>query len=151
MCNGEYSHRKRKMNSNNLIVEKREYVFLKRLLNLSGYSNDNSVKKSLEKLSSELQLALIVDELDMPRGVIRFNSLVTIESSDGWQRKIQLVIPSERNFELGKISVLTPMGAALFGYPEGSTVEWEFPGGTKKIFISEVKKQPLPKVLDLLL
>ena len=83
MCNGEYSHRKRKMNSNNLIVEKREYVFLKRLLNLSGYSNDNSVKKSLEKLSSELQLALIVDELDMPRGVIRFNSLVTIESSDG--------------------------------------------------------------------
>lgn len=132
----------------NLIVEKREYVFLKRILNINGFAGEISVKNSLHKLISELQSAQILDEDDMPFDTVRFNSRVTITSSNNWERTLQLVLPSERNFEQGKISVLTPMGSALFGYSKGDTIEWDFPGGTKKIFIKNVEQQPHLKEFD---
>lgn len=132
----------------NLIVEKREYVFLKRILNINGFTGEITVKNSLHKLISELQSAKILDEEDMPSDTVRFNSKVTITSSNGWERTLQLVLPSERNLDEGKISVLTPMGSALFGYSMGDTIEWDFPGGTKEIFIKNVVQQPHLKEFD---
>ncbi len=38
-----------------------------------------------------------------------------------------------------KISVYTPMGAAVLGYLKGSFVEWEMPNGVKKIKINKVE------------
>jgi regulator of nucleoside diphosphate kinase len=37
---------------------------------------------------------------------------------------VQLVLPGEANIAHGRVSILTPMGAALFGLAAGHTIEW---------------------------
>jgi len=49
------------MKYENLILEKKEYVYLKRILNISGYSKDFKTQRSLQRLFDELTTAQIVD------------------------------------------------------------------------------------------
>ncbi|WP_299780952.1 GreA/GreB family elongation factor [uncultured Formosa sp.] len=133
-----------------LILEKKEYVFLKRILNLTGYSKDIETKKSLQKLSHELLEADIVDLEAMPNDVIRFNSIVTVEQGN-WQKTIQIVIPQNKDFKQNKISILTPMGSALFGYAEGDYITWEFPNGTKELKIVTVEQEYNYSGLDIVI
>lgn len=135
------------MKYDNLIIEKKEYVFLKRLLNLSGYYTDPTLRASLNKLSEELHNAKIVDEEAMPDDVVRLNSWVEVSSGNGWKRKFQLVSPSNGDAKSDKISILTPMGAAVMGYARGDSVSWIFPGGPKTVSIGEVEQ--LKKVINL--
>lgn len=137
------------MKYGNLILEKKEYVFLKRLLNVTGYYKDENTKVSLKKLSDELNSAIIYDHEEMPTDVIRLNSKVTVQSGT-WQTEFQLVIPTERNIAENKISILAPMGSAVMGYAEGDAVIWNFPNGTKELKITRVKQDEKPIDIDVL-
>lgn len=129
------------MKYGNLVLEKKESVFLKRLLNDSGSYTDNTYKSSIQKLTEELKSAVIYAEEEMPRDVIRFNSLVTIEGKNGFTNKFQLVAPSEGDFKNSKISILTPMGAAVLGYAKGDEIVWEFRNGLQTLTVTDVKQQ----------
>ncbi|PKG52653.1 MULTISPECIES: GreA/GreB family elongation factor [Olleya] len=137
------------MKYGSLILEKKEYVYLKRILNISGYGDDASVTKSLVKLSEELKTAQIVNNDEVPEDIVRFNSIVTIASDNGWEKELQVVVPMEKNVTLNKVSVLTPMGAALFGYSKDDTIDWDFPGGAQKIRIVDVQKEESLKEIDI--
>ncbi|WP_416445858.1 GreA/GreB family elongation factor [Leeuwenhoekiella sp. A16] len=136
------------MKYGSLIIEKKEYVYLKRILNISGYAEDLETRKSVERLFEELKSAMIVDEVDMPEDVVRFNSSVTVSSNKGWKKSLQLVIPLEKDFKQDKISILTPMGAALLGYSEEDTFEWEFPNGRQELKIEVVKQDENQKRIE---
>ena len=138
------------MKYGNLILEKKEYVFLKRLLNVSNYYKDQNTKDSLKKLSVELNNAIIYDNEEMPEDVIRFNSVVTVQSGT-WETEFQLVIPTERNISANKISILAPMGSAVMGYALGDSVTWSFPNGAKELKITSVKQAEKPIDIDVLL
>ncbi|WP_310993323.1 GreA/GreB family elongation factor [Aequorivita marina] len=138
------------MKYGNLILEKKEYVFLKRLLNVSGFYKDDNTKVSLNNLSSELKRAIIYDHDEIPADIIRINSIVTVESGS-WQNQFQLVIPTDKDVAANKISVLAPLGSAVMGYAEGDSVTWNFPNGTKKIKITSVKQAARPIDIDVLL
>jgi regulator of nucleoside diphosphate kinase len=127
------------MKYGSLILEKKEYVTLKRLLNLSGNYKDAARKNSVIRLQNELETAIVSNEDEMPEDIIRFNSEVTIVSNDGWENSFQLVSPTESNFSNKKLSVLTPMGLAVMGYAQGDVIDWEFPGGVKSLKVKEVK------------
>jgi regulator of nucleoside diphosphate kinase len=129
------------MKHGNLIIEKKEYVLLKRMMNLSGYYKDETLRKSVKKLVGELESAQICDEADMPKDVIRFNTMVTIISKNGWRKKFQLVMPNDSDVRNNKISILTPMGAAVMGYAEGDSLVWEFPSGEQKLTIEKVEQE----------
>ncbi len=129
------------MKYGSLILEKKEYVYLKRLLNISGYAEDHEIQKCLMKLSEELKMAHIVDEEDMPSEIIRFNSKVTVLFENGTEKIVQVVIPTEKDVNNNKISVLTPMGSALIGYSKDDTIEWDFPKGKQRIKITEVTQE----------
>tara|TARA_R100000306_G_scaffold5273_2_gene7748 strand:- start:68145 stop:68588 length:444 start_codon:yes stop_codon:yes gene_type:complete len=133
--------KEREMKYGSIIIEKKEYVYLKRIINISGYAKDFDTKQSLQKFSEELQNAQIVDEEDMPKEIIRFNSKVTVASEKGWERTLQVVTPAERDMAQNKISFLTPMGSALFGYSEGDTVTWDFPTGQQLLKIVAVSQE----------
>ncbi|SFI99062.1 GreA/GreB family elongation factor [Olleya namhaensis] len=137
------------MKYGSLILEKKEYVYLKRILNISGYGDDASVTKSLVKLSEELKTAQIVNNDEVPEDIVRFNSIVTIASDNGWEKELQVVVPMEKNVTLNKVSVLAPMGAALFGYSKDDTIDWDFPGGAQKIRIVDVQKEESLKEIDI--
>jgi len=136
------------MKYESLILEKKEYVYLKRILNISGYAEDFETQKSLQRLSDELKNAQIVDEPDVPADVIRFNSKIMVCSETGWKKTLQLVIPSQKDAKQDKISILTPMGAALFGYSEGDTIEWDFPSGKQQLKILTVKQEVNQKKIE---
>jgi regulator of nucleoside diphosphate kinase len=128
------------MKYKHLILEKKEYVYLKRILNISEFTSDTATKKSLLRLTEELTTALVVDEQDMPADIIRFNSIVSIETTTRWKQEIQLVTPVEGDVSLKKISILKPMGAALIGYAADDVIEWEFPSGKQQLHIVHVKQ-----------
>lgn len=138
------------MKYGNLILEKKEYVFLKRLLNVSGFYKDENTKVSLNNLSSELTNAIIYDHEEMPEDIIRFNSIITVTSGT-WENEFQLVIPTERDIAANKISILAPMGSAVMGYAEGDSVTWNFPNGVKELKIMSVKQAARPIDIDVLL
>ena len=133
-----------------LILEKKEYVFLKRLLNVTGYYKDQNTKNSLKNFSAKLTSALICDNEKMPDDVIRFNSIVTLQNGEK-KTDFQLVIPKERDIAANKISILAPMGAAVMGYAQGDSVSWNFPDGSRIFEIVNVKQAYRPIDIDVLL
>ena len=133
-----------------LILEKKEYVFLKRLLNVSHYYKEPNTQLSLKKLSEQLTTAIIYDNDNMPEDVVRLNSIVTVESGS-WHTKFQLVIPTERNISENKISILAPMGTAVMGHALGDVVTWNFPNATKQLKIIKVTQMEKAIDIDVLL
>jgi len=110
-------------------------------MNLSGYYKDDTFRKSVEKLVGELESAQVCDDADMPKDVIRFNTTLTIGSENGWRKTFKLVMPKESDVKTDKISILTPMGAAVMGYAEGDSITWEFPAGEQKLTIEKVVQE----------
>lgn len=123
-----------------LIIEKKEYEFLKQIMSLAKYYKDNSYKASIYKLSEELKDARIISNADMPLDIIRLNALVTIETPFAVERTYQIVTPEKGDIREDKISVLAPMGLALFGYAQGDNITWTFPLGESHIHIKKVKQ-----------
>lgn len=137
------------MKYGSLILEKKEYVYLKRILNISGYSEDYETQKSLMRLSEELKTAHIVDNEEMPYDVIRFNSKVTVVFSNGMEKTIQIVAPTDKDVKNNKISILTPMGSALIGYSKEDTIVWDFPQGQQEITITDVAQDMTLSDMDI--
>lgn len=66
-------------------------------------------------LLAEMERADLMPDAQVPATVVRMNSRVMFEIDGGERREGELVFPGEANIDLGKISVLTPIGAALIG------------------------------------
>ncbi|WP_452223457.1 GreA/GreB family elongation factor [Lacinutrix chionoecetis] len=137
------------MKYGSLILEKKEYVYLKRILNISGYVEDHETQRCLMHLYEELKTAHIVDEKEVPKDVIRFNSMVTLVLESGIEKQLQVVIPVDKDIKQNKISILTPMGSALIGYSKGDTILWDFPSGEQEIKIIDVTQEESLIGLDL--
>jgi len=76
-------------------------------------------------LRRELARATVVASEQVPRHVATMNSRVRYrDNNSGQVFTISLVYPGEEDSLLGRISVLSPTGAALLGLSEGQTIEW---------------------------
>ncbi|MDX1602283.1 MAG: GreA/GreB family elongation factor [Salinimicrobium sediminis] len=126
-----------------LIIEKKEFEMLKQLISMSQHYRDKSYRGSIEKLLAEMNRAKVVPNSRMPLDVIRLNSEVAISVPGNMKRRYRVVTPEMSDLNQNKISILAPMGLALFGYAKGDEVEWEFPTGLNKIQIMDVIQHPL--------
>ena len=81
-------------------------------------------------LLSELERADVWPETAMPADVVRIGSIVEFGVDDGRRLKLQLVLPENSDINAGRISVLTPVGAALIGLSPGSP--WSGQGTTAR-------------------
>lgn len=133
-----------------LILEKKEYVLLKRFLSLSGYHKESILRQAVKKLYESLDTALILDENEIPKDIIRFNSVFTITSVCGWHKRFQLVIPTDSDINSNKLSILTPMGTAVIGLAKTDNFLWDFPLGKEKITITEVMQSHSHLDIDIL-
>lgn len=84
-----------------------------------------------EELLAELARARLADGAALPPDTVQMGSTLTYEA-DGRQRRVTLVYPTEANIDAGRISVLTPIGAALLGLAEGQSIEWTARDGRKQ-------------------
>lgn len=128
------------MKYGSLIVEKRELSMLRRLLMQAEHKADSIYSASVTKLSAELRSANTVDEAEMPAEVVRLNSIVTINTPHNKDKTFQVVLPEYSNIAENKLSILAPMGLALFGYAQDDQISWEFPSGVNKIKILKVEQ-----------
>ena len=91
-------------------------------------------------LAREMERAEIVaGDADL-HGVVRMGSRVSYrDDSTGETREVVLVYPHQANIELNRISVLTPVGAALIGLSVGQRIEFQTPGRqTRSLTVSAV-------------
>ena len=76
------------------------------------------------ELLSEMDRAQVVQDGNVPANVVRMGSTVTFRSDDGQTRTLKLVYPAEESLDAHRISVMTPVGAALIGLSEGQSISW---------------------------
>ena len=100
-------------------------------------------REHLEALGAELDRAHVVAPQDIPADVVTMNSAVLVKDLDaGTEMALTLVFPSETGLELGKISILAPVGTALLGYRVGDTIEWKVPGRVRRLRVERMLYQP---------
>jgi len=87
------------------------------LLALSGPGSDPD---AADDLLHELDRASIVTDASLPGDVVRMGSLVRFRAGRD-ERTALLVYPAEADSASGRISVLTPVGAALIGLRTGQS------------------------------
>ena len=73
-------------------------------------------------LLAEMERAQVVPDNAVPSDVVRMNSYVQFEIDGSNRRRVQVVYPGEANIDDNKISVLTPIGAALIGLSPGQVM-----------------------------
>ena len=118
---------------------------LKRLSNLlSGIRSWNKKDRGcLTMLEKELEWAHAVPPQEIPGDVVTMNSQARVKDLHSKEEMVfTLVFPADADYERGKVSVLAPIGTALLGYRAGDTVEWEVPGGVRRLKIEQVLYQP---------
>lgn len=90
-------------------------------------------------LSAELSRAAVVANEDLPADVIRLNAQVWIKDQEtGAVMELTIVLPQYADIKQKKISILTPMAAALIGFRKGDSVQWKVPAGMKTFIVTEV-------------
>jgi regulator of nucleoside diphosphate kinase len=99
-----------------------------RRLNLLANSNMTRFPRVAHFLAREIERANVVPgEVDLPN-VVRMGSRVTYrDEKTGRVREVTVVYPHEANIDLNRISILTPVGAALIGLSIGQTIEFQTP------------------------
>ena len=96
------------------------------------------------KLLEEVERAVILASHEMPPGVVRIDSRITIEDlGSGEVETYTLSLPDQADPEQGRLSILAPIGTALLGYSDGDEIAWETPGGVRRIKIRNVA-HPMP-------
>jgi regulator of nucleoside diphosphate kinase len=106
--------------STHLIVSNADY---ERLTDLANASMERLPEVARELLD-ELEGAEIVDDKSVPKDVVRMGSTVTFKSDDGHTRTLKLVYPADESLDEHRISVMTPVGAALIGLGVGQSISW---------------------------
>jgi regulator of nucleoside diphosphate kinase len=96
------------------------------------------------ELLSEMDRAKVVQDGSVPANVVRMGSTVTFKSDDGNARTFKLVYPAEESLDEHRISVMTPVGAALIGLAiglaEGQSISWTARDGRKhELTVEKVK------------
>lgn len=112
-----------------------------RLQGLIGTQAGKAHRRIAEQLETELDRARVVAPEDVPDDVVTMDSTVVFVDQQGARREVDLVFPEEA--APGRLSVLSPMGAALLGLSVGDSIEWPMPDGTMATLeVVEVIYQP---------
>ena len=127
------------MNKKRIIVNSRDFIKLKQVINESIVSGNVNAKN----LDAELSNALLLDPEKIPSDVVTMNTKVRfIDINESEEFVYTIVYPEDADLTHGKLSVLAPIGTALLGYREGNEIVWNVPAGLKSFRIDKILYQP---------
>lgn len=89
-------------------------------------------------LEQEISRAAIIDRHQLPADVVRLGSWVQFRDDQGSVRDVTLVLPNDADVNMGRISVLTPVGAALIGMKAGQSIEFDTKCAVRRITVVAV-------------
>lgn len=100
---------------------------------LSALLDRHASNEVAAALREELDRAVLLEPQHMPPAVVTMNSRARFRNEDtGQEYDIELVYPHEAGGDAGRLSILTPAGAALIGLAEGDRIEWPVAGRTTR-------------------
>ncbi|HCN10816.1 MAG TPA: nucleoside diphosphate kinase regulator, partial [Chryseobacterium sp.] len=120
-----------------ILITKQDYTRIHQAI--TNAKQSNSIKKDeAEKLLAELHSAKIVKSEEIPADVVTMNSIVKFHfENNKKEMQFQIVYPNQADFRNGKVSIFSPVAAALIGYGVNDEIEWIVPSGVTKIIIDE--------------
>jgi len=77
-----------------------------------------------EALLAELDRAKVVPQHKVPARTVRMGSTARFRTNGAGERRVTLVLPGDADIDAGRISVMTPIGAALIGLSAGQSIRW---------------------------
>lgn len=91
-------------------------------------------------LLEEIERADLHDPDTLPAGAIRLGSEIEfVEERTRRRRRVKLVLPVDADIAEGRVSILTPIGAALYGLKAGDAIDWpDIEGKERRITIKRV-------------
>lgn len=100
-------------------------------------------QENVTRLAAELDRANVVPGDTIPADVVTMDSEVVLRNLDtGEEMVFTVVFPGKANVEQRRLSVLAPLGAAVLGYRAGDVIEWQVPGGVRRLKVEKVLFQP---------
>jgi len=125
----------------NLVITEADFDRLKAMMDSPVYRSIHAMR--LASLQEELNRSKVFHAEKVPRNVVTMHSRVRVwdlgtEESDTYT----LVYPVDADIEEGKVSVLAPLGLALLGARVGQVVEFDAPGGLRRLRIQKILYQP---------
>ena len=101
-------------------------------------------------LLEEIERAELYDAGSLPDDAVMLGSEVDfVDDNTSQMRKVKLVLPADANIAEGRISILTPMGAALYGLRAGRSIEWpDLYGDERRITIVRVVQRAADSEVD---
>lgn len=94
-------------------------------------------------LAGEIERATVVPDTAPLAGVVGMESEVIFrDDATGLQKQVTLVYPQSADIEAGRISVLTPIGAALIGLSAGQAISFTTPSGERRSLTVLEVRQP---------
>lgn len=115
--------------SPDIIVGKEEHRQLT-VLALAGTGHSADVA---DGLLYELERASVLPDELLPQDVVRMGARVRFRQGDGEEREVTLVYPVAADIAQNRISVMTPIGAALIGLRRGQSITWMTRDGRKQV------------------
>ncbi|TDR90354.1 nucleoside diphosphate kinase regulator [Enterovirga rhinocerotis] len=98
-----------------------------------------------DELLFELERARIVKDGSLGPKIVRVGSTLSFRPDNGPARTVTLVYPPDADIERSRISVMTPIGAALIGLSEGQSIDWrDRTGGAHVLEVLDVQAPAEP-------
>lgn len=96
-------------------------------------------------LLEEIERAELHEPETLPPTSVTIGSEVDfVDERTSQLRTVELVLPAMANIAEGRISILTPMGAALYGLTAGQSIDWpDLDGHERRIRILRVRQPSL--------
>ena len=93
-------------------------------------------------LLEEIERAELHEAETLPETAVTIGSQVDfVDEKSSQLRSVELVLPASANIAEGRISILTPMGAALYGLTAGQSIDWpDLDGHGRRIRILRVRQ-----------
>jgi regulator of nucleoside diphosphate kinase len=98
-------------------------------------------------LLEEIERAELHELNTMPVDAVRIGSAISfMDERTGHVRSVQLVMPIDADIGEGRVSILTPVGAALYGLRTGDAIDWpDLDGNERRITIVGVTQPAAEK------
>ena len=98
-------------------------------------------EKHISELEAKLAGARIIEDQDMPSDQVLIGATVRLKDLDsGEELEYTLVAGAEADYTQNKISVSSPVGAALMEHKENDEVEIKVPAGTLRYKILKISR-----------
>jgi regulator of nucleoside diphosphate kinase len=127
-----------------IVVTDRDYDRLSMLADAASHG----ISEVAEELLRELERARVVSERLVKPNVVRMGSTLTYGTDESGDRRVTLVYPAEADISVGKVSIMTPIGAALIGLSEGQSISWMTRSGKRQVLTVKSVAAPGDAVPD---